>query len=642
MCGICGIVDFAGRLGPGEPARLVAAMRDAMRHRGPDDLGIATLDRGRVALGHRRLAIVDLSADGRQPMADESESVHVVFNGEIYGHAALRVELEREGHRFRTRTDTEVIPHLLEGADASNLAERLGRLDGMFALAAWQSAERRLLLARDPFGKKPLYWMEGDGFVAFASELRPMAVLPGAARSLCPEAIAEYLLLQYVPAPRSIWTDVRKLEPGTCLALDFADGRPRGTPRRHWSFEPRPPRRDEAWRTLDEGADRLLPILRRAVEKRLMGDVPLGAFLSGGVDSGLVIAIMRRELGIPVETFSIGFEGDAASEHELAREAARHLGCNHRDEVLRPDAIELVSTIAERLDEPNGDSSCLPTYLLCAHARRFVTVALSGDGGDELFGGYNRYAETIAECARGWSGAARRALLRLRGVAVANPSDRYLSPRWLIWRPEDVVELVGAPTGDLAARLARWAQRLDDSGRPLIDRMRGLDVESYLPGAVLAKVDRMSMLHALEVRCPLLDREVAAFAARIPEAMLVGRGDDGVLTTKRLLRHLAGRYFPREWMARRKMGFGLPATTFAPERLLAMARERLLGSDARVGEFLDRGALRRQVEHMANPGCFSVYRLWPLLVLELWLRSLPGRSSVARVPGSAAAMTTAR
>lgn len=622
MCGICGIVDHSGRLGLGEPERLAAlvtAMRDAMRHRGPDDGGLYVGDGGRVALGHRRLAIVDLRPEGGQPMANEDGSVQVVFNGEIYGHAPLRARLEREGHVFRTRTDTEVLPHLLEGADATTLPERIALLDGMYAFAAWQVKQRRLLLGRDPFGKKPLYWMQGDGFIAFSSELRPLAMLPGAAAQIDRDALAEYLLLQYVHAPRTIWSRVRKLEPGCTLAIDFGDGAPTIRHHRHWRFVPDGAIAAPTGMTLESAAEQLRPILIRAVEKRLMSDVPLGAFLSGGVDSALVVGIMRCELDVPVETFSIGFAGTDETEHEQARAAAVHLGCRHRDELLHPDAIALVRTIAARLDEPNGDSSCLPTYLLCEHARRFVTVALSGDGGDELFGGYGRYRDTLNDRASAW----RRLMLRLRGQRASSVSELYLSPRWLIWQPEDVAALLGGadslPSG-VATELASWAQRLDDPSRHPLNAMRELDVETYMPGAVLAKVDRMSMLHSLEVRSPLLDRDVADFAATLPVELCW----EAPSSTKRLLRHLAGRYLPPEWMHRKKMGFGLPASTWAPERLLTMARELLLGESAQVAALLDRDELRRRLEHMTHPGCFSIYRLWPLLVLELWLRSVAG------------------
>ncbi|MFO0874334.1 MAG: asparagine synthase (glutamine-hydrolyzing) [Phycisphaerales bacterium] len=627
MCGICGIVDFAGRIGRDELARIAVRMRDALRHRGPDDAGLWTSDDAatatgggsrpgggagvRVALGHRRLSIVDLRPEARQPMGNEDGGVQVVFNGEIYGFQPLKDRLAREGHVFVTRTDTEVLPHLFESCDPREVPAKCGSLDGMFAFAAWNVAEQRLVLARDPFGKKPLYWMLDQGVLAFASELRCFAFVPGFRPEIDRDALGEYLLLQYVHAPRTIHPQVRKLEPGSCATIEFSGGSPRVRLDRYWRFEATGPARRPTL-SLDAAADALRAILLEAVQKRLMSDVPLGAFLSGGVDSSLVVALMRRELGRAVETFSIGFAGTDESEHEFARETARHLGATHRDEILSPDVMSLVHTIAERLDEPNGDSSCLPTYLLCEHARRHVTVAISGDGGDELFGGYGRYRDTLNEHGSAW----RRLAARLRGRATARASDLYLSPRLLIWQPEDVGALLGGlPTG-VDTLLATWRAALDDPSLPLLDRLRTLDAATYMPGAVLAKVDRMSMLHSLEVRCPLLDKEVAAFAMRID----VANCWRGPAETKRVLKHLASRYLPPEWMNRRKMGFGLPANSWSPEPMLALAHDTLLAPDGRIGALLDRAELRRRIEHMRHPGCFSIYRLWPLVVLELWMR----------------------
>lgn len=620
MCGICGIVDHAGRIPRDELARLTVAMRDEIVHRGPDDAGLWISEPGpgvAVALGHRRLSIIDLSPDGRQPMGNEDGSVQVTFNGEIYGYQELRRRLEQDGHRFRTRTDTEVLAHLFESCDPRGLATKVDALDGMFAFAAWNLHEQRLLLARDPFGKKPLYWLHRDGITAFASELRCFRHVPGFRDDLDPEALAEYLLVQYCHAPRSIYAQVRKIEPGCFALVDFSAGTPRVVQERYWRFEARGPATQPLGRAIDAEADALQELIVRAVDKRLMSDVPLGAFLSGGVDSSLVVAVMRQDLNRPVESFSIGFSDTEDTEHEFARETARMLGTTHRDDVLRPDVMSLVHTIAEGLDEPNGDSSCLPTYLLCRHARQFVTVALSGDGGDELFGGYGRYRDTLNDFGSRWA----RLKHRLRGRPSARASDLYLSPRWLIWQPEDAAELLtGDPSmalpGAAAEEIARWRRDLDDPRHPLMHRMRTLDATTYMPGAVLAKVDRMSMLHSLEVRCPLLDKDVAAFA--------MGLSADACwrppAETKRILKHLASRYLPKEWMHRRKMGFGVPANSWSPAPFLAMARECLLAPDARTAAFLDRPALTRRIDHMEHPGCFSIYRLWPLVVLELWLR----------------------
>jgi len=483
----------------------------------------------------------------------------------------------------------------------------------MFAFAAWNSREKKLVLARDAFGKKPLYVAEGDGWFAFASELQALEALPFFERRISRDAIAAYLLVQYVPTELAIYEGVVKIDGGEAVAIDFAE---RGWERRRFfEFEPR--RAIEAALSPDEAKARLRTLVREAVEKRLESDVPLGAFLSGGVDSSLVVAVMAKDFGRKVDTFSIGFDDPQATEHLFARETARLLGTNHRDEVLSPDALSMLPEIASRLDEPNGDSSCLPTLLLSRFTRQFVTVALSGDGGDELFGGYGRYRDTLNETAADTSGFLSRLALRLRGQRATTVADRYLSPRWLMFQPERVAELLGTPVpARAAAELAAWRAMLSDRKRTPLQRMRALDAWTYMPGAVLPKVDRMSMQCSLEVRCPLLDKDLGAFAATLPDALL-WQPPQG---TKWILKELAMEYLPREWMERRKMGFGLPTRCWSQPALLALA-ESSLGRDAALRDHLDGDALDRFVAEQRNPNFFSIYRLWPMLVLELWLRA---------------------
>jgi asparagine synthase (glutamine-hydrolysing) len=609
MCGIAGIIDTGLGLGRDEIARLATAMRDTMVHRGPDDGATWVSDDGMVALAHRRLSIIDLRPEGRQPMSNEDGSVQVVFNGEIYNHHALRAELEREGHAFRSKSDTEVLCHMFESTDLVQCA----RLSGMFAFAAWNSREKKLVLARDAFGKKPLYVAEGDGWLAFASELQALEALPFFERKISRDAIAAYLLVQYVPTELAIYEGVAKIDAGEAVAIDFAE---RGWERRRFfEFEPR--RAIEAALTPDEAKSRLRALVGEAVEKRLESDVPLGAFLSGGVDSSLVVAVMAKDFGRKVDTFSIGFDDPQATEHLFARETARMLGTSHRDEVLSPDALSMLPEIASRLDEPNGDSSCLPTLLLSRFTRQFVTVALSGDGGDELFGGYGRYRDTLNETAADTRGFLSHLALRLRGQRATTVADRYLSPRWLMFQPERVAELLGTPVpARAAAELAAWRAILSDRKRTPLQRMRALDAWTYMPGAVLPKVDRMSMQCSLEVRCPLLDKDLGAFAATLPDALL-WQPPQG---TKWILKELAMEYLPREWMERRKMGFGLPTRCWSQPALLALA-ESSLGRDAALRDHLDGDALDRSVAEQRNPNLFSIYRLWPMLILELWLRA---------------------
>lgn len=435
--------------------------------------------------------------------------------------------------------------------------------------------------------------------------------MPSFSTEIDKEALALYLLLQYVPAPRTIYSGARKIEAGHYLEVDFSKG---GPPilisSRYADFSPKTS--SNTAESFDLRVDRLQEVVINAVDKRLVSDVPLGAFLSGGVDSSLVAAIATKELGRKLKTFTIGFEGAADSEHYAAREISEHLGTEHYEKVLRPDAIALVDEIAARLDEPNGDSSCLPTLLLCQHAREHVTVALSGDGGDEMFGGYGRYRDTLNEQG-GW----KHQFLRKIGLGDGwTASSAYLSPRWLIFQPEQVANLLGAMPHSVSTLLTNWRYQLDNSELPLMHRMRHLDAHTYMPGAVLAKVDRMSMQASLEVRCPLLDRDVAKFA----QTVSTGECWRPPAETKRILKQLASRYLPKEWMHRRKLGFGLPANAWSKDEVLSMARERLVGSESRLVAHVNRNVLESLIARQAENNGFSIYQLWPLLILEAWLR----------------------
>lgn len=607
MCGIAGIIDWGRVLGKNAVEQTVRAMRDSMVHRGPDDAGVWIGESGVCALAHRRLSIIDLSAGGRQPMANEDSSVWVTFNGEIYNYKALKEQLQKKGHQFRSNSDTEILPNLFEELNP----ERIGELDGMFSFGVWSVKKKRLLLAVDRFGKKPLYFAEGHGWFAFASELKALRSLPSFDAAIDKEALALYLLLQYIPAPRTIYSGAKKVEAGHYLEVDFSNG---GSPTLkstcYADFSPNTS--TDTSSNFDLRVDRLQEIVISAVDKRLVSDVPLGAFLSGGVDSSLVAAIATKELGRKLKTFTIGFDGAADSEHYAAREISKHLGTEHYEKVLRPDAIALVDEIAARLDEPNGDSSCLPTLLLCQHAREHVTVALSGDGGDEMFGGYGRYRDTLNEQG-GW----RHQFLRKIGLGDGwTASSAYLSPRWLIFQPEQVASLLGAMPHSVNALLTNWRYQLDNFELPLMHRMRKLDAHTYMPGAVLAKVDRMSMQASLEVRCPLLDRDVAKFA----ETVSTGECWSPPAETKRMLKQLASRYLPEEWMNRRKLGFGLPANAWSKEDMLFMARERLVGSESSLIAHVNRNVLKALIARQAENNGFSIYQLWPLLIIEAWLR----------------------
>jgi asparagine synthase (glutamine-hydrolysing) len=547
MCGLWGI--RYRDLPPESPERAMCA---ALEHRGPDDNASFLIDG--MFFGHTRLAVIDPSPTGRQPM--HWGKWWLSYNGEIYNARDLRAHLETKGHAFTTQTDTEVLLH----AWAEYGADCLPLLDGMFAFAIYNTESRELTLVRDRAGEKPLYYLERDGVFAFASELRALADL--SERQVSQEALALYALYRYVPAPRSIWSDVRKLPPG-CLAV--VDGRGGLTVRRWYSWEVEPSH-EVSTKGFMEVCDDVRDILRSSVLRRLVSDVPLGLFLSGGIDSSLSAAL-AVELGHTPQTFSIGFEG-ADSEHEQARAIAQHLGTEHHERVFGPSDFESVGrTIGDRLDEPNGDRSCVPTYLLAGFAKQFVTVALSGDGGDELFAGYGRYFHPCAS-ARDYYDR----LLPVYGV-----------------RPEAMAEITAAEP--------LW-QTL-----PSLHALRALDFNRYLPGCVLPKMDRMAMQHSLEVRTPYLEPQLMDIARRLPAAYLMNQS-----MGKLVLREIAGRYLPRDVALAPKRGFGLPK-----------------------GVFAQNGKAMAEMYEEAGPWCERVgfpkppnnnNAIWNFIVLGQWLRSV--------------------
>lgn len=598
MCGIAGLFDARGPLADATARTdVLARMTGSMAHRGPDADGVWHDAAGRCALGHRRLSIIDTSDAGRQPMTSADGRWVIAFNGEIYNFQEIRPQVEAAGGRIAGRTDTEV---LLQAIAVWGPAAALARLDGMFAFAAFDRETGEIVLARDPFGEKPLYYapLPAGGF-AFASELQAIETVPGVDHTVSLDAVAELLMFQYVGAPRSIYRAVKKLPPGHWMRA-----RPGETPVIERFFAFRPGRGDPDPRPIGELADELEAILERSLRRRLIADVPLGAFLSGGLDSSTVCALIRRRLGVPLKTFSIGFEGSDESEHEIAREFARHLGTEHHDQVLAPASSDFLLRIGGVLDEPNADSSCLPTYLLSAFAREHVTVALSGDGGDEMFGGYGRYFHTLEEAANaqpGW-----------------HAGRAYYSDRILVSLEEHIESLLGEVPHGTAAHVRALRQAMNDRSIPLLDRMRQTDVDNYMPGAVLPKVDRMSMQHSLEVRTPFLNVELARFAERLPESTLYrnGRG-------KLVLREIAYRHLPRHLVDLPKKGFGLPMSRWGREALLDTAGKLLESDESRLREALGSAAIGRFMTNQRGNG-FSTYQVWALAMLESWLRHHPG------------------
>jgi asparagine synthase (glutamine-hydrolysing) len=603
MCGIAGIVNKNAALSPEGLLTCATAMASLMQHRGPDDAGVWVDPDGRAALSHRRLSIIDTSSAGHQPMLSPDGHHVLTYNGELYNFVELKAELESGGEHFKGRSDTEVLLRLLTkfGKDA------LPRLDSMFAFGFYDVRRRELLLARDIFGEKPLYYIDAPGYFAFASELHALTRLPGFDASIDQDAVATYLSLQYVASPDTIYRSCRKLPPAHWLRLD-ATGRVTMEP--YFAFKAAADQTSR--RSLDDLADELEEILARTVKRRLISDVPLGAFLSGGVDSATIAAIAVKKLGANLKTYSVGFEGHAESEHEEARAVAHHLGADHHEKILTPDALSLGQHIGKVLDEPNGDTSCLPTYLVSEFARQSVTVALSGDGGDELFGGYGRYFVTVDESRNRLNGAC--ALRRWRA------GDMYLSNRVLTFPDEELLRLFDP----LPTRTHRFLQdhraSITTDKRPLINVLREFDAATYMPGAVLAKVDRMSMQHSLEVRAPLLGIEVAKFAMRLPADACYADGQG-----KLVLKRVASRYLPQEWMSRPKRGFGLPMTLWSNEVLLPSLRTLLLQEDSALARWVEPARLRAYVDGLARD--FQPYRAWSLFILEVWLREHPATAA---------------
>jgi len=611
-------------------------MTDCLRHRGPDDAGSHTSPyrlrppyeaRPGVALGHRRLAIIDV-AGGHQPMSNEDGSVWVVLNGEIYNFGELRRRLEGAGHRFRTQSDTEVIAHLYEDDGPGFVT----RLNGMFAIVLWDEARGQLVMARDRLGQKPLVYCRQAGRLLFASELKSLLEVPGVGREIDAGALDAYLTYQYVPHPRTIFRGISKLPPGH-VGL-FRAGQLRLE--RYWSVTPA--RADGAAPEPSEGT--IAELLDSAVRLQMQSDVPLGAFLSGGVDSSLVVALMQRHQAPPVKTFSIGFAVPRYDETRYARRVAEFLGTEHHEFQVTPDAVAMLPQLVWHFDEPFADSSAIPTWCVAQRTREHVTVALSGDGGDELFAGYPRY-RAVRWGARvdRLPGAVRRLLTgrfwqRLPGGArqksrlrqwkrftaclALPPARRYLE--WIaifgearraeLYRDEFLHELPEVDPREFLAGAWRSAQSPD-----AVATAAATDLLTYLPCDLMTKVDLASMAHGLECRQPFLDHRLVEAALRIPTARKYrcGRG-------KRILRRALGPLLPADIWRRPKMGFGVPLDHWFRHELKELTHDLLLGPSARVDQFFQASTRAQLVrEHLAGVFDHS-YRLWTLLVLEMWLR----------------------
>lgn len=625
MCGITGIFDLRG--GREISRELLTRMNDVQFHRGPDQGGIH-LEPG-VGLGHRRLSVIDLSG-GKQPLYNEDETVAVVYNGEIYNFQGLVEELKALGHQFRTHCDTEVIVHAWEEWGGACVE----RFRGMFAFALWDRNKQTLFLARDRLGIKPLcYAQTGDGFLAFGSELKAITVWPGFRRDIDDEAVEDYFGYGYVPEPRTIYKAALKLPPGHTLTV--RRGQPVPEPREYWDvpFEPLPPM------TIEDAEGELIERLREAVRIRLIAEVPLGAFLSGGVDSSAVVAMMAGISDRPVKTCSIAFDDPKYNESEFARQVAERYRTDHHVETVESDDFGLVEKLAHLYDEPYADSSAMPTYRVCELARKTVTVALSGDGGDENFAGYRRYRwHSYEERMRGLLPLSlRRPLFGFLGTA-------YPKADWApkVFRAKTTLQAMARDTAegyfhgvsvmgdDLRDRLYSPGFQKRLNGYRAVEVMRRhftrcahldtisqvqyLDMKTYLVGDILTKVDRASMAHALEVRVPFLDHELMEWVSGLPASFKL-RGTEGKFMLKRSL----DPYLPRDIMYRRKMGFSIPLAEWFRGPLKQKLASALTSQRMADTGLFDMAFVNRMVdEHASGRRDYSA-SLWSLLMFEAFL-----------------------
>ncbi len=636
MCGLAGILGYRG---PEDLERVVSAMGETLRHRGPDAGAVWCSPDGKIALAHRRLSIVDLSAAGAQPMHSSCGRYVLIYNGEIYNAAELRRELEQAGCRFRGHSDTEVI---VEGFSQWGIRSTIERVIGMFAIAVWDQASRTLALIRDRVGIKPLYWSAtGDMFI-FGSELKALRAIGKWTPVIDRDSVASFLRHSYIPAPFSIYRGVRKLEPGTILTVKQGS---EPAIEVFWSME-QAVERGIAERPRYDGLldgeliDRLDALLSDAVARRLISDVPLGAFLSGGIDSSTVVALMQKASSVPVKTFSIGFGEPDYDEAAYAQAVADHLGTEHTELYVSPqDALAVIPKLPTIYDEPFSDSSQIPTYLISVMTRKHVSVALSGDGGDELFAGYDRYFFASTMRRRfGWlpSPLRRHAadmIQRLAGPRTLERSGRFATLRR---KSQTLAVLLGESEDSFYRRLvSHWTEPetialggrerasffLDDAVPVLVPdfmaRMQYLDSRTYLPDDILTKVDRASMAASLEVRVPILDHRVVEFSWMLPRRCMI-RGGQG----KWALRQVLKRYVPERLTDRPKMGFGVPIDRWLRGPLRDWAESLLTQGALADGGLLEPKPIRRLwTEHVSGQRNWQ-YLLWDVLMFQAWLRDV--------------------
>jgi asparagine synthase (glutamine-hydrolysing) len=631
MCGISGIFDTRARRDV--PRGILVAMNDAIAHRGPDDDGFH-FEPG-VGLGHRRLSIIDLST-GHQPLYNEDHTVCVVFNGEIYNYQDLVVELSARGHAFRTKSDTEVIVHAWEEWGEACVT----RFRGMFAFALWDRNRETFFLARDRLGVKPMYYtVLPDGMLLFGSELKALLAHPSLVRVIDPQTVEEYFALGYVPEPRTVFKDVFKLPPAHTLAI--RRGQPIPASREYWDV-----RFDTGANASSigdaEACEELVARLKESVKLRMISDVPLGAFLSGGVDSSAVVAMMAGLSSGAVNTCSIGFKEAKYDESEYAQQVADRYHTTHRREIVESDDFDLIDTLARLYDEPYADSSAIPTYRVCQLARKNVTVALSGDGGDETFGGYRRYKFHLLEeklrstfplgMRRPVFGALGRAypkadwaprVFRAKSTFEALGRDSveaYFHTMSLVRQPMRQALYSPALKRELAGYDAIEVMRRHAQRAPTDDplaQIQYIDLKTYLVGDINTKVDRAAMAHSLEVREPLMDHPLVEWMATLPSSLKIRNGEQ-----KFLLKKAMEPYLPNEIMYRPKMGFSIPLAQWFRGPLAARVRSSLLGPRLADTGWFDQGALKRMVEQHQSGARDHSTPIWTALMFDAFLKNV--------------------
>lgn len=611
MCGIFGINDATANIDPD----LLLRMSDVMRHRGPDDRGFFT--DGGFGFGMNRLSIIDVSS-GHQPIGNEDGTLVIVFNGEIYNFQELRDPLAARGHRFTTRSDTETILHLYEEEGTAAFSA----LRGMFAIALWDSRRRKLVLCRDRLGKKPLYYYHNDGLFLFASEIKSLLMHDRVPRKVDLCALDLYLAHQYVPGPLTIFEGIRKLEPGTYLELDAAGLRTG----RYWDL----PAYTADVRDEVEAVSRVRELLLAAVQERLVSEVPLGAYLSGGLDSSTIVALMAEVASSPVKTFSVGFAEEGYSELEFARSVAGKFATDHHEIVVKADAADLLPAVVWHLDEPMADPAAIPTYLISEYARRYVTVVLTGEGGDEAFAGYSiyRYQRLAQQYQHAFPAVVRRAVDSLAGRGLF---DRKISQgiralnaplecQGAVWRSVFSRAERMALYGETVARALQesdaespMAEAYRTGSGSFLEKMLRTDMKIWLPDDLLMKVDKMSMAHSLEARAPFLDHRLIEFLARVPDGLKL-RGKEG----KYLLKKAMEGILPHDIIYRRKHGFDVPVDRWLRDDLKGMVDTLLSKKRILAAGFFDPDAVRALVERQRRGDRWYHKQVWLLLVFQIW------------------------